>query len=486
MLRSPLVAIALLVCSCSDDTSSSSPTEAANESDLTTTKLLPPVTMLTAGGDHACAVVGSQQVFCWGSNTFGESGLELASGRAKGAAPVADFPGQVLHLGAGPNGTCAHVRANALRANSQLTRRDDGSDVEVDETHADSHLYCWGTTQAPVTSTSLPGASVERGTPERVLDAEGLDETTGMPARLHPVVSTMTVGGNNDEVAYATSRGRVRRYPNIRGSEEPAILQNANIEHIAYGARHACAASSAAMWCWGENDVGQLGSSQPNKTTEPILVRGLSGTIVAIGAGGDFSCAATTAGVYCFGRNTFSTLGDGTMEARPTPTRVKGLPEGTPTALAVAHQHACAIVVGDVYCWGGQQLQRGRPARRRGNGRDSDEGCRNFERTLHRRGHISQLRGDGERRSLLGTERQGPARRLSLRRSSHADSDGRSDRRLVLLALVPRMDERELQRQVLRTQIVHDLVHVVLCRHRQIGAARLVASRAEAAFDHDV
>lgn len=66
----------------------------------------------------------------------------------------------------------------------------------------------------------------------------------------------------------------------------------------------------------------------------------------------DTTCAVLEGRAYCWGLNDRGQIGDGTTSNREVPRRV-ALPDGGPiTALAQGDDHACAIVDGDVYCWG--------------------------------------------------------------------------------------------------------------------------------------
>ncbi len=84
-----------------------------------------------------------------------------------------------------------------------------------------------------------------------------------------------------------------------------------------------CAVSAGKLWCWGRNDsynymgmpgdgTGALGVNWPT----PTLVSGIPGTVTYF-AGGSIdethhSCAIADEKVYCFGKNNVGQLGDGT------------------------------------------------------------------------------------------------------------------------------------------------------------------------------
>ncbi|HEY8429652.1 MAG TPA: hypothetical protein VIL20_14810, partial [Sandaracinaceae bacterium] len=67
--------------------------------------------------------------------------------------------------------------------------------------------------------------------------------------------------------------------------------------------------------------------------------------------GGHTCMLDTTGAVWCTGANDRGQLGDGTLSDRDTPVRVEGLP-GRAWQLACGGEHTCAVVGGNVYCWG--------------------------------------------------------------------------------------------------------------------------------------
>jgi alpha-tubulin suppressor-like RCC1 family protein len=65
------------------------------------------------------------------------------------------------------------------------------------------------------------------------------------------------------------------------------------------------------------------------------------------------NCGATaTQDVYCWGRNNYGQLGDGTKINSLTPVKVQGLPAGTIQDLSLGFTSSCAVINGNVWCWG--------------------------------------------------------------------------------------------------------------------------------------
>ncbi|MBN2359580.1 MAG: hypothetical protein JXR83_08990, partial [Deltaproteobacteria bacterium] len=75
------------------------------------------------------------------------------------------------------------------------------------------------------------------------------------------------------------------------------------------------------LWCWGDNEHGQLGIGPQSNMYVPTLVAGASWTSVA--AGMNHTCAAKTDHtLWCWGDNALGQLGNGTYADSPVPVLV--------------------------------------------------------------------------------------------------------------------------------------------------------------------
>lgn len=119
------------------------------------------------------------------------------------------------------------------------------------------------------------------------------------------------------------------------------------------GAAHTCAAAvGGALYCWGSNAQGQLGTGGPGEERRPVPVPGVT-DVAAVATGQEHTCAVTDVGsVWCWGRNDAGQLGTGSLAASAgTPQPVGGLVGITGIA---AHEHNTCVVDagGDAWCWG--------------------------------------------------------------------------------------------------------------------------------------
>jgi alpha-tubulin suppressor-like RCC1 family protein len=122
---------------------------------------------------------------------------------------------------------------------------------------------------------------------------------------------------------------------------------------LAAGARHSCVVDSAhTVWCWGANDLGQLGNGTRAASAKPLQVPGLQ-NVTAITAGGDHSCALLDDGsIQCWGAGVLGQLGQGRFADSLDPVAVQGLTTAA-VSVAAGRTHTCAITDdGKVRCWG--------------------------------------------------------------------------------------------------------------------------------------
>jgi alpha-tubulin suppressor-like RCC1 family protein len=123
---------------------------------------------------------------------------------------------------------------------------------------------------------------------------------------------------------------------------------------------HTCAVTSTGTaFCWGSNQLGQLGNASATSSTTPVHVSG-GLTFKSVSAQGneivDHTCGVTTSGAaYCWGDNRTGQLGDGTTASSTVPVVVVG---GLVfTTVGAGNGHSCGIAIdGTAYCWGSNSV----------------------------------------------------------------------------------------------------------------------------------
>jgi alpha-tubulin suppressor-like RCC1 family protein len=124
---------------------------------------------------------------------------------------------------------------------------------------------------------------------------------------------------------------------------------------VAAGAQHVCAvASGSRVFCWGNDQFGQLGDTGIVSSTTPIPVdsAGVGMTFASVTAGVGHTCALKASGAaYCWGDNSFGQLGTGTPPSHSTPVTVAG---GLAfSSLTAGATHTCGLTsAGAAFCWG--------------------------------------------------------------------------------------------------------------------------------------
>lgn len=123
------------------------------------------------------------------------------------------------------------------------------------------------------------------------------------------------------------------------------------VTQLSVGAAHTCALSGGKAYCWGQNGNGKLGSGSDAQSNSPVLVKDLD-SISQISANRLSTCAVTTnKSVYCWGDNFAGMLGTGDTKGSLIPIKVMGLP--SIKLVSSAFNHACALSeTGSLYCWG--------------------------------------------------------------------------------------------------------------------------------------
>lgn len=272
---------------------------------------------ISAGFLQTCAVTGPNNAAkCWGRNDDGELGTGTTTSSLTPVG-VSGLSSKVAAVSAGGSRSCALMTSGALK--------------------------CWGSMPGNGTGSSLSPVSV-----------------TGLSSGVKSVsaggtftCALTTVGG-----VRCWGAGSLGQLGDglLTGSSVPVTPTglSTGIAAISVGAQHACAlTTSAGVKCWGWNNYGETGDQSGATTTaQPIDVTGLPTNIVAISVGGYHSCVVTSSGqAWCWGENQVGQLGDGTTVDRSTPSPVLGL-SGV-VSMTGGTYHSCAIAAGGaVSCWG--------------------------------------------------------------------------------------------------------------------------------------
>jgi len=283
---------------------------------------------IAADGNHNCAIRLNSTLWCWGANEVGQLGIGNQTSQNRPRQVTTPAPGGWVSVSAGGDDTCA--------------RRTGGT------------LWCWGnnfegqlgigshTNQdrpQPVT-TPAPGdwASITAGE----------FQTCGIRPG-----GTLWCWGQNDHGQLGIGSDTDQDQPVQVTTPAPG-----GWAAVTSGESHTCATrTGGTLWCWGENDWGQLGiggdtdQNQPAQVTTPAPDGWAS---VSAGGGSVHTCATRTGGtLWCWGFNAWGQLGIGSEANQDRPVQVTTPEPGGWAAVSAGGGHTCAIRTGrSLWCWG--------------------------------------------------------------------------------------------------------------------------------------
>ena len=140
------------------------------------------------------------------------------------------------------------------------------------------------------------------------------------------------------------------------------LSPDVTITSITAGNQHACALfSDNSIHCWGDNAYGQLGAdtgAEPSPTAQKVGVTLPPGTSVRnVTAGGSHSCALLSDNaIYCWGRNYSGELGSETNgDTTLTPVKVDLVVDSNISIqrIVLGDAHTCALLSDNtIRCWG--------------------------------------------------------------------------------------------------------------------------------------
>jgi alpha-tubulin suppressor-like RCC1 family protein len=346
-----------------------------------------PVTAIAAGHAHACAILASGSVECWGDNSHGQLGTGDTAARDKPAA--VSLPARAKSIAAGPNFSCAALEDMSVRcwgaadegqlgpgATSDQSRPIvlvDGSGAPVsgvvsvaaggliDATEPSAHacgvlvsgdMMCWGRNDYGQLGTGMTGGM---DAPSRVMATASTDN-----------VAEMMLGGYHTCARQQIGRfwcwGRDKDYQigfaDHADTNLPEMLTSSgafsNVVHASAGTWHTCAVTGAGgLWCWGEAAEGRDGVPyQGTKLMQPTQVL-TDRAWQSVGTGMRHTCSLEETGsLWCFGTSSEGETGVPSAMASTSSPPVE-LRDESWTALALGTSFTCGIRQGGaLYCFG--------------------------------------------------------------------------------------------------------------------------------------
>jgi cysteine-rich repeat protein len=257
---------------------------------------------IAAGNEHACAVMESGELRCWGRNIYGQLGLP-------GVAMVGDdeLPGEMPAVNLGEGIVAEQVAAGVAHTCALL---------------GGGGVLCFGGDYGGQLGTPGPAENV------------GDDEE---PAASNPVLLSdvaVLIAGRFDHTCVAYQTGTIQCWgigssgqlgygnmANVGDDEDVALSEPVDPTgeeptHFGMGLAHTCVRlATTQVYCWGEGLNGRLGYGDTTDQPAPPGAQVNLALPLAphrITAGREFSCATTEGSqVKCWGRNNRGQLGYG-------------------------------------------------------------------------------------------------------------------------------------------------------------------------------
>ncbi|MBA2661529.1 MAG: hypothetical protein H0U74_04495 [Bradymonadaceae bacterium] len=282
---------------------------------------------VTAGFNHTCAIrAQGGGVHCWGANDIGQLGNNAAGTDSNAAVYVFNL---------------STARSVSSHTNHTCVSRDD------------NQVRCWGlNSRGQLGNGSVVNAPVPVETTNVFTAASIANGGAHTCARNHS--GEILCWGANGQGQLGNGEILAGDFNHVKSIVKLNAQDNMGDNlAIALGSAHSCALrSDQTVWCWGFNQVGQVGQSNMVQAYRwPTKITQIEGAI-SIASGLNHSCAVNQAGqVWCWGEGIRGQLGNGLTARNHVPVRAE-MPTRAVRVVA-GFNHSCAIDVNrDVYCWG--------------------------------------------------------------------------------------------------------------------------------------
>jgi len=246
-----------------------------------------------------------------------------------------------------------------------------------------NQMKCWGSNYGAFLGNSNEGGN--EYTPVSVNDVDStsccltnVTETSPDGRHTAALTSSGEIYAWGEDYSGQIGHGHISCFGVCNQPHGPSVMPGSRtFVTVATGVLHTCAITEPdmALWCWGENEDGQLGTGDNidrNAPTQIDLPQGRHP--VSVNAGWASTCVILDNGSgMCWGKNDFGHLGDGTYNNRNEPTSISVLPSNRSlVAMDLGAGHACGILDdGMVNCWGNGKFSNSTSGGRLGDGTDS-------------------------------------------------------------------------------------------------------------------
>ncbi|MCM2329033.1 MAG: choice-of-anchor D domain-containing protein, partial [Lysobacter sp.] len=330
-----------------------------------------PAVSISAGAEHACAILNTGRAQCWGTNIAGALGQGYFSTESRYPLDVSGFTSGAAEVATGFYTSCAITTTGALKcwgdngAGKLGTNATASSPLPVDVLGMASGVTSVSVGDNHVCAV-VSGAAKCWGRNDYGQLGDGTQADRAAPVQVTGLTSgVLAIAAGREHSCAVVSGGSVRCWGRgyegqlgagaFSNSLTPVIVAGVSAVSVTAGAYHTCArTSSGGAKCWGSNTSGELGLGNRPTSFEasPLDVVGLASGVTSLSAGGAHTCAVAGGAVKCWGWNVVGQLGTGNTTDAIVPAAVSGLASGA-SRVSAGQSHSCAVKTdGTVYCWG--------------------------------------------------------------------------------------------------------------------------------------
>ncbi|MFZ4065113.1 MAG: RCC1 domain-containing protein [Rhodoluna sp.] len=269
------------------------------------------VASVSVGDTSTCAVTKAGALYCWGDNSSGQLGIGTTE--SKNSATLVSSISNVSRVSVGSNFACALDNAGLL--------------------------FCWGANdQGQLANDSKTGTLI----PVRITAAPaGLLGLAVNGKRVCVLATEVSCWGAFASFVFPSE---LREWVPVK------VAGSAGATSVHLGKDFGCLNFGNSVSCWGANDHGQLGNGTKVQSSSLVKVDAISNA-VQLALGDHFGCTTDTMKeTYCWGQNGFGQLG-----VSAGPDQVTRIPTGAESSayIAAGGSTLCSLeLTGAVHCQG--------------------------------------------------------------------------------------------------------------------------------------
>lgn len=287
---------------------------------------------VTVGLRHTCALRGGG-LYCWGNNADGQLGDGTRDQR-------------LLPVPVGAADNWSRVSAGGRDCFFAFCEDQGSHTCAVRQTGT---LWCWGAGDVGQIGT---GTTQDELTPTRLA---GRDWRTVQTGGAHTCATradrSSWCWGDNVHGQLGSGRGRKVWMPREVLGGRSWRLVAADAGHDAEHATTCGITLAGSLWCWGSNDLAQLGLGYAADHLPSARRVSDLGPVRSVSAGEQTTCAVgRDRRLWCWGDNFYGEVGDGTRRNSRGVTQVGAADDWS--AVSAANDSTCGIRAGALFCWG--------------------------------------------------------------------------------------------------------------------------------------